>query len=455
MDVKRDENPKNNNSHVEQLEMTTLKLPSSNNSSSFLENSSNEHEHTKLAGSSHLGIEQPSFLLKSDNVKPMKKSTSFVGDLCLQSESFCQQMYSKDLENISASSKAHLDNVEEGSNNSDNKNNVVFILGENEQLVGLKKKSNENLNVLNENVKPSSSTDVLINDKLNIPSCSGNKRPKDLKLSNKILFTCNSSDSSPDDSSSSNCLGVCEDVSPCSQCEKLRKRSNSCSSEINNKIVLTRSSTITLEREFGRDSEDVAEVKRREGFDRSQSVPPSDKNKRKCSKSGCKKKYFGVKFDMRQYPQIVTNYMKSKDLELAQLPFGEKALKLNRSFSSSLYENCVKYDFPSCDCEPDNTEALQTPSNASELEFSSELDSENYDFPSKSTEIRENIESLYSPKASTSRSNEKRKSPSTIFEHPLQDDANISINQHENASCCQKYKQRFSEMLYTELFVPR
>lgn len=274
-------------------------------------------------------------------------------------------------------------------------NSVVFVLGENEELVGINKKTVDTLSVsskgtlLNEDgvsFEPGLGKDV--DNAFNIPSSSSSKlqRPNDLKIPNKVLFSC-SSDSSPDDSSSSNCIGVCAELSPCSECEKIRKRSGSLESSSKDSKPHARSSVLEPKN---------VQVRHRDGdFNRSQSVPPSDKNKQqKCSKSGCKKKYSGVKFDIRQYPQIVTNYMRSKDLELSQLPFGEKALKLNRSFSTALDDDSLKLDFPSCDCEPHDTEALQTPSNASELEFTSDLEMhESVTQPSKLKSLKEETQS--------------------------------------------------------------
>ncbi|GLV39007.1 uncharacterized protein CBL_06006 [Carabus blaptoides fortunei] len=278
---------------------------------------------------------------------------------------------------------------------SNKENNVVFVLGDNDRLVGLKKcPSNLNNTMLdNNNEKQQTNNEktslLAENTQYNIPSCS-NQRPKDLKipLSNtKRIFQSESEDSSPD---TLNCRhSSSSDTSPCSECEKnqrdidifklrntlLVRPSKLVDSERTNKIVMTRSSVINLETE----TTDLEKTeRRRDEFNRSQSVPPSDKNQRKCSKNGCKKKYSGVKFDFKQYPQIVTNYMKSKNLEMSQLHFAEKTLKLSRSFSASLYD-CSKFEFPSCDCEPHSEETLQTPSNASELEFTSELANDRYE----------------------------------------------------------------------------
>lgn len=89
------------------------------------------------------------------------------------------------------------------------------------------------------------------------------------------------------------------------------------------------------------------------------------------------KKYSGVKFNFEQYPQIATNYMKSKNLEITNIPFMEKAMKLNEfptnfgEFSSLVFPETRSQ----CECGMDECYEiiLQTPSNASELESTSDL----------------------------------------------------------------------------------
>lgn len=82
-------------------------------------------------------------------------------------------------------------------------------------------------------------------------------------------------------------------------------------------------------------------------------------------------KHSGVKFNFEKYPQIATNYMKSKNLEFSEL---EKGLKLERSSFPSTLTLSSQTDSESEDeCECSRYESglnyLQTPSNATELEF--------------------------------------------------------------------------------------
>ncbi|XP_022903971.2 folliculin-interacting protein 2 isoform X2 [Onthophagus taurus] len=75
---------------------------------------------------------------------------------------------------------------------------------------------------------------------------------------------------------------------------------------------------------------------------------------------------YSVKFNFKQHQQIFTNYMKSKNIELSNLRFSEKVTTYNGELSSN-------FDFSTYRDDDDTVEALQTPSNASELEFISEI----------------------------------------------------------------------------------
>lgn len=105
-------------------------------------------------------------------------------------------------------------------------------------------------------------------------------------------------------------------------------------------------------------------------FSRSQSEPPEDRAVQlQEHKNKSKFRYSGVKFNLQQYPQILSNYMKGKNLEISNLQFGDKNLKLDEL--SSLSET-INSKYPEIDEFYENVEALQTPSNASELEFTSD-----------------------------------------------------------------------------------
>ncbi|KAL3283642.1 hypothetical protein HHI36_006781 [Cryptolaemus montrouzieri] len=101
---------------------------------------------------------------------------------------------------------------------------------------------------------------------------------------------------------------------------------------------------------------------------RAQSVPPEEKTVKEEVKA--KYRYSGVKFSLHQYPQVVTNYMRSKNLEMANLPFSVITKKFDQI---SLEDEEDNVNFSKYDVNSEEMEALQTPSNASELEFTSDL----------------------------------------------------------------------------------
>ena len=100
------------------------------------------------------------------------------------------------------------------------------------------------------------------------------------------------------------------------------------------------------------------------------------------------KKHSGVKFNFEQYPQIVTNYMKSKNLLMSNYDLlMDKCSKLELQGGGSVMSSTIpstttinKNTFPQISTATDNTttncmvcngllNAYQTPSNATELEF--------------------------------------------------------------------------------------
>lgn len=108
-------------------------------------------------------------------------------------------------------------------------------------------------------------------------------------------------------------------------------------------------------------------------------------------KKACKhnKKHSGVKFNFEKYPQIATNYMKSKNLDFFEGEVLEKGLKMEREQKlncGASTSNTLGSNFPStgtlqsqsdsdsddeCECcSRRNSLYMQTPSNATDLEFS-------------------------------------------------------------------------------------
>lgn len=147
-------------------------------------------------------------------------------------------------------------------------------------------------------------------------------------------------------------------------------------------------------------------------FIRSQSVPPEEsKPKNNNIDLKAKYRYSGVKFNFQQYPQIVTNYMKSKNIELSNLPFVEKKMEYNHL---SLLEGGSSFDFSTCDGDGEEIEALQTPSNASELECISEMVTEKY----KDHHAKESVEK-------TCKTFVRTKLPNTTIREPILESNNL------------------------------
>lgn len=113
---------------------------------------------------------------------------------------------------------------------------------------------------------------------------------------------------------------------------------------------------------------------------------PSGSSKKTCCSH---KKHSGVKFNFEKYPQIATNYMKNKNIDLAHYDFSsaiEKGLKMDATNSAAGTTTVVSAgDFPlnganddgsseECECCAGRnlSRILQTPSNATELEFSND-----------------------------------------------------------------------------------
>lgn len=107
-----------------------------------------------------------------------------------------------------------------------------------------------------------------------------------------------------------------------------------------------------------------------------------EKKKKHCTH----KKHSGVKFNFEQYPQIVTNYMKNKNLDITSYDFLEKGLKLEQentfNFGASstsflprisapedIQEQDDEAEEEQCECCANTFRILQTPSNATELEL--------------------------------------------------------------------------------------
>ncbi|XP_055608027.1 uncharacterized protein LOC129755517 isoform X2 [Uranotaenia lowii] len=93
-----------------------------------------------------------------------------------------------------------------------------------------------------------------------------------------------------------------------------------------------------------------------------------------CTHSKLRK--HSVIFNFDRYPKVVENYLRSKNLDLSEYDFLEKGMKLEMALKFSIdTENQQLPDFgEECEvCRNTSLLYLQTPTNASELEFSSDL----------------------------------------------------------------------------------
>lgn len=113
----------------------------------------------------------------------------------------------------------------------------------------------------------------------------------------------------------------------------------------------------------------------------------TESTRKKTKKHCTHKKHSGVKFNFEQYPQIVTNYMKNKNLDITSYDFLEKGLKLEQENELNFGATSTAHMLPmmapeeieeeeeeeeQCECCASSFRVLQTPSNATELEFNNE-----------------------------------------------------------------------------------
>lgn len=159
----------------------------------------------------------------------------------------------------------------------------------------------------------------------------------------------------------------------------------------------------SLKSDAGCSSNTTTEKQKENDFIRSKSVPLEQPKPKINDEVKSRYKYCGVKFNFQQYPQIVTNYMKSKNIELSRLPFMEKEIDYNQITLNT----DAAFNFMDSDDNDEELEALQTPSNASELECVSDLVTERH----RECYAKESIERL--PKTFI-----RSKVPNTVVKEP-------------------------------------
>ncbi|XP_055627544.1 uncharacterized protein LOC129769352 isoform X2 [Toxorhynchites rutilus septentrionalis] len=116
--------------------------------------------------------------------------------------------------------------------------------------------------------------------------------------------------------------------------------------------------------------------------------------KKPCSHSKLRK--HSVIFDFDRYPKVFENYLKSQNLDLTEYDFLEKGMKLEMALKFNPETEFSSFPDPAeeeCDvCKNASLFSLQTPTNASELEFSSDLNEESDFSSSHASTSRSSIE---------------------------------------------------------------
>lgn len=224
--------------------------------------------------------------------------------------------------------------------------NVVFVLGENEPLVGLKKTTSQNTNSessrkVDNNLKRNSIENIPGKNFLLVDSSLDSSVEESVNFDNNADFKDSDFVKYGDNYS----------LKPSTSWTHLDQEKAKTNYEINQEATCSTSSE---------------QSSKKKSFFRSQSEPPEHVQSKTDSSSKPRFRYTGVKFNFQQHPQIFTNYMRSKNIELSNLSFAEKTMKFNGDLSTN-------FDFSNCEDNFEEVEALQTPSNASELEFTSEL----------------------------------------------------------------------------------
>lgn len=330
--------------------------------------------------------------------------------------------------------------------------NVIFVLGEDDKLIGLKKqKKVPNLSLENAELK-SNSAKILQNTNY-LKNSNENKQEQQISISTNIgsEYKPNKMENNPAIRPTSLHLLKTKSKNSFDSVENSEFKDSDFLMHLNTDHVKPSTSwtSLNLSEEIikpiltasGNLKTNLEQIKKMESqkeFVRSQSVPPqineSDTSATTSEKKS-KYRYCGVKFNFQQYPNIVTNYMRSKNLELSQLPFAEKTMKL------SSFGDYPEFDFLQGSSHFEEVETLQTPSNASELEFTSDLAPDNYEIqnakeilekePKSFTRLHLSNTIIKEPLNDISYSSSFKKT--LTIEHPLQlnEKSNNAMFEHE------------------------
>ncbi|KAI5636381.1 folliculin-interacting protein middle domain-containing protein [Phthorimaea operculella] len=250
---------------------------------------------------------------------------------------------------------------------------VVFVLGDDEKLVGLKNKSNNG-----KAVKRSSKAHLETVNQIEVQkeiSLAEEDKEK-IELAEEKIENINLSKEHEKE--------VCQtkyQVQKLSQTEDQKKKVSEDQKE-STKLVEKHEDNINLSREPTQVQNESfqKEVAKTEACSKENCVARSKESPAKCCAQTLQHskpiKHSGFKFEFDKYPQIVTNYMKSKNLEILDRHYIGKPgnLKLqNFQFDPTVVPTIQDEKCEICDKCQQLEALLQTPTNASEMEYMNDM----------------------------------------------------------------------------------
>lgn len=291
---------------------------------------------------------------------------------------------------------------------------VVFLLGDDEKLDCIKKENVDNSNSLKQSVPVSNLKRGLKKETscFNLKDYSDKEKDGEVTTESVGNIDCSSS-------TKTSILGIDSTTNKQEQTSPGTTFKDedfiTCDGSTNIKPS-TSFSSLTPSSGASCSSKSANEKPKENEFVRSKSVPPEQQKPESNDEIKSRYKYCGVKFNFQQYPQIVTNYMKSKNIELSRLPFAEKKMEFNQITLNT----DTAFNFMDSDDSGEEVEALQTPSNASELECVSDLVTDRH----KECYAKESVERL--PKTFI-----RAKVPNTVIKDPPPKEDETAKEKHD------------------------
>ncbi|KAH1023887.1 folliculin-interacting protein 2 isoform X1 [Dendroctonus ponderosae] len=283
-------------------------------------------QHHSTRATKSIGLSRVPSTLQQCLAKPMDVSSEYIAKLPKSSDgtqsskaktkpiSKCSNF--NDLLKLEEKTELEMPSTGNSIEGYDDPNSVIFVLGDNEELVGLR---------MDERFSAGSSNQAKVPEQV----ASGAKRKISVGLSKLVSIPTNKPTEPLTDPNCQSCL-----------------------------LQSSSYEALYLENEVHSKAPLLLHA-------RAQSEPPEVRKS-----TPAKYQYSRVKFNLQQYPQVVRNYMKSKNIELEGLSLGEKVFD-----KFATVQNNIKLDLSGYESDAEEVEALQTPSNASELEFSPDMGS--------------------------------------------------------------------------------